>query len=132
VVTASARDASNGRELIDRVQREAGVRLETIEGLEEARLVALAVSAKIDLEGHSLLMDLGGGSLELSELESQTPLFSTSLPVGTVRFLEAFMSADEPVSSRENALIRESLERTLKPVRESFSGAPFARLVGTG
>jgi exopolyphosphatase / guanosine-5'-triphosphate,3'-diphosphate pyrophosphatase len=132
VVTASTRGASNGQELIQRVHKEAGIRLESIDGIEEARLVALAVSTKIDLEGHSLIMDLGGGSLELSELDNQTPRFSTSLPIGTVRFLEAFMSAEGPVDAREDALVREALDRILSPIRDSFSGEPFARLVGTG
>jgi exopolyphosphatase / guanosine-5'-triphosphate,3'-diphosphate pyrophosphatase len=132
VVTASTRGATNGEELLERVLKEAGIRLESIDGLEEARLVALAVSTKIELVGHTLLMDLGGGSLELSELEHQTPHFSTSLPIGTVRFLEAFMSEQGPVDARADALVREALDRILTPVKDSFSGQPFARLVGTG
>lgn len=132
VVTASARDAENGHELIERVRREAGIRLEAIDGLEEARLVRLAVGMKLDLGGHVLLMDLGGGSLELSELEENSPRFTTSLPVGTVRFLEAYMNSGGAVSPREDALVREALERTLSPLSESFSGARFDRLVGTG
>jgi exopolyphosphatase / guanosine-5'-triphosphate,3'-diphosphate pyrophosphatase len=132
VVTASTRDATNGEELLERAQKEAGIRLESIDGLEEARLVALAVSTKIDLVGHSLLMDLGGGSLEISELENQTPLFSTSLPIGTVRFLEAFMSESDPVDARSEALLREAIDRILSPLRESFSRESFTRLIGTG
>lgn len=132
VVTASVRDASNGSVLLERVRREAGVRLEAIDGIEEARLVALAVGTKMDLDGHTLLMDLGGGSLELSEIESHTPRFTTSLPIGTVRFLEAFMSAEGAVTQREDALVREALDRILAPVRESLSTERFARLVGTG
>jgi exopolyphosphatase/guanosine-5'-triphosphate,3'-diphosphate pyrophosphatase len=67
VVTASARDAVNADELLERAREEAGVELEAISGTEEARLVKLAVDSKLALEGaRALLVDLGGGSLELT------------------------------------------------------------------
>ncbi|MFN9814183.1 MAG: Ppx/GppA family phosphatase, partial [Deltaproteobacteria bacterium] len=68
VVTASARDADNSKELLDRVNA-VGVHLEAIDGTEEARLVKLAVEKRLPLrDKRALLVDLGGGSLELSEV----------------------------------------------------------------
>ena len=67
VATSAVREARNGPLLVERIERETGIRLKAITGSEEARLVHLAVGARIDLEGGRwLLVDLGGGSVELS------------------------------------------------------------------
>src|SRR5690606_8318778 len=93
VVTASARDAVNSDELLERAREEAGVPLEAINGTEEARLVKLAVESKLPLEGgRSLLVDLGGGSLELTEVHHGEVRHSTSLEIGTVRLLDSVPS----------------------------------------
>ena len=95
VVTASARDAVNSGELIERAEAEAGIRLEAISGTEEARLVKLAVDSRMTLGGYrSLLVDLGGGSLELSEVNHDEVRYSTSLEIGTVRLLESFLQPE--------------------------------------
>jgi len=132
VVTASARSASNADELITRVRNEAGVRLDVVDGAEEARLVTLAVASRLELSGHCLLADLGGGSLELSELEGGERGFMVSLPIGTVRLLEAFMNANEAVGPREDRLVREYVDRLLAPHRRNLRRLPWQRVVGTG
>src|SRR5262249_49850365 len=61
VATSAAREASNGELLVERAQREAGVVVEIIEGVEEARLVQLAVSERVRLDGRTtVLIDIGG------------------------------------------------------------------------
>lgn len=134
VVTASARSAKNGHELIDRVRREAGITLDTIDGTEEARLVGLAVRESMPLEGHALLMDLGGGSLELSEIVPgrEGAGFVVSLAIGTVRLLEAFMQGGEPVTAEQDRLVREYLDRLLAPHRRKLRRRPWDHVVGTG
>lgn len=132
VVTASARDASNGAELLSRARNEAGVELEAIDGIEEARIIGLAVNMKLRLKGHSLLMDIGGGSLELSEFIDLHPRYSASLPIGTVRFLETFLRPDAPVSKSEAKLIKRSLGRLVRGVSRNLLARPFDRLVASG
>src|SRR4051812_23754541 len=67
VATSAAREAQNGDLFVERAEREAGVHVEVIEGVEEARLVQLAVSERLMLRGKSaLLVDIGGGSSELT------------------------------------------------------------------
>lgn len=88
VATSAVRESRNGGELAERVRRESGLRLETITGSEEARLVWLAVRDRIPLEGRWLLMDLGGGSLEVSEVWQDGIEWSESHTMGTVRLLE--------------------------------------------
>jgi len=132
VVTASARSAENADELIHRTRDEAGIRLDVVDGSEEARLVALAVSSKVPLAGHCLLADLGGGSFELSESDDSTRGFMVSLPIGTVRLLEAFLSGGEPVDPRQDRLVREYVDRLLAPHRRKLRRRPWDKVIGTG
>lgn len=134
VVTASARDAANADELLVRAKEEAGIELEAISGSEEARLINLAVQSKLPLDDkRALLVDLGGGSLELTEVHRGEVRRSTSLEIGTVRLLESFLGAKhQPVSDARERLLREHIERMLDPVRESFTGEAYDVVAGTG
>src|SRR3954471_9247916 len=99
VATSAAREAQNGDLFVERAEREAGVHVEVIEGIEEARLVQLAVSERLDLRGRSaILVDIGGGSTELTLLSTAadapargSATLTRSLPIGTVRLVEAFL-----------------------------------------
>lgn len=88
VATSAVRDAENGSELVDRSRREAGIEIDVIDGAEEARLVWVAVRERMEVEGRWLLVDLGGGSMELSTVSSSGIERSDSYPLGTVRLLE--------------------------------------------
>lgn len=133
VVTASARDAVNSDELLERAEKEAGIRLEAISGTEEARLVKLAVEQKLTLGGYrSLLVDLGGGSLELSEVHHDEVRYSTSLEIGTVRLLESFLTADGPVSPQQEHLLTEYIDRLIDPTEEQFRRRRYDFVAGTG
>jgi exopolyphosphatase/guanosine-5'-triphosphate,3'-diphosphate pyrophosphatase len=133
VVTASARDAQNADELLERARDEAGIPLEAITGTEEARLVKLAVQSKLPLGGYrSLLVDLGGGSLELSEVHHDEVRYSTSLEIGTVRLLESFLTPRKPVSDEQEHLLLEYVDRMLGPVEESFRRRSYDLVAGTG
>lgn len=132
IVTASARGASNSEVLLSRVREEADVDLHAIDGLEEARLVSLAVRSKMALVGHTLLADLGGGSLELSEVDGANNKFSVSLPIGTVRLLEAFFERGGRVNHEREELVHEYLERVLGVHARRLRARPWRTLVGTG
>jgi len=68
--TSAVREASNGTTLVERARREAGIELEVIEGIEEARLIQISVVRRLGLgEKRALLVDVGGGSTELTYLE---------------------------------------------------------------
>jgi exopolyphosphatase/guanosine-5'-triphosphate,3'-diphosphate pyrophosphatase len=91
VATSAAREASNRHVLIERIRREAKIDLEVISGEEEARLVCgAALRAWRGSEPPRFILDLGGGSLELSELRRGILQKSVGLPLGTVRLMEAF------------------------------------------
>src|SRR6267378_2673466 len=88
VATSATREAKNRAAFLDRVHSETGIDLEVIPGPEEARLVALAVQAKIRLRGTSLIVDVGGGSSELALVQRGQILLVESHNLGTVRLLE--------------------------------------------
>ncbi len=132
VVTASARDAENASVLLERA-RDAGVDLEAIDGTEEARLMKVAVEQRVPLaDKRALLCDLGGGSLELSEVHHDEVRFSTSLGIGTVRMLESFLDDGRPVTKAQEKLLVEYVERMLGPVSQSYGRRTYDVVAGTG
>jgi exopolyphosphatase / guanosine-5'-triphosphate,3'-diphosphate pyrophosphatase len=91
VATSALREAKNGKEFIDKVRRKIGIKIETISSIEEARLSYLSVSEKIDLKkSRSLLIDLGGGSVEISLVDKTGIKQTESRGIGAVRLLEEF------------------------------------------
>jgi len=97
VATSAVRESKNGGQLVSRIREESGIRLETITGSEEARLVWLATKKRLALgERRWLLADLGGGSLELSLADGDHIRWSVSHQIGTVRLLEELEDPDTP------------------------------------
>jgi exopolyphosphatase / guanosine-5'-triphosphate,3'-diphosphate pyrophosphatase len=93
VATSAAREASNRHVLIERIHQQAKIELEVISGEEEARLVRVAtLRALRNFDPPRFILDLGGGSLEISELRKGVLQRSIGLPLGTVRLMEAFQS----------------------------------------
>jgi exopolyphosphatase/guanosine-5'-triphosphate,3'-diphosphate pyrophosphatase len=136
VATSAAREASNGDLFIERAAREAGVHVEVIEGVEEARLVQLAVLERVNLgERPALLIDIGGGSTELTLLTGRRAMFTQSLPVGTVRLIESFLEEQGPVDKKHGRLLNEYVHRAatdaLRQIKE-ITGGKVDMLIGTG
>ena len=95
VATSATREATNRGSFLDRIREESGIVLEPISGAEEARLVHLAVRSRVDLSrGRWILVDLGGGSVEVSLVDDTGILWSESYRVGTVRLLETLAEAE--------------------------------------
>jgi len=136
VATSAAREASNGDVFVERAEREAGVHVDVIEGVEEARLVQLAVSERISLGSRTaLLVDVGGGSTELTLMSGDRNVYSQSCPVGTVRLIEAFLEGGRAVDAVHRRLIEEYVDRAIADaVRDIAEAAPdrIDLLVGTG
>jgi exopolyphosphatase/guanosine-5'-triphosphate,3'-diphosphate pyrophosphatase len=131
--TSAVREASNGGTLIERARREAGVELDVIEGIEEARLIQLAVSRRLQLgQERALLVDLGGGSTELTLVERGETSFSMSLPLGTVRVIETFLKGSGSVDRARVKLMTEQIDRSLVEARPQLTRAPIDLMIGTG
>ncbi|MFN0152311.1 MAG: hypothetical protein ACKVU1_16525 [bacterium] len=109
VATSATREAKNRAALLRRIQRESGIRLTVIGGNDEARLVRAAVRASLGEDlAPRLIVDLGGGSLELNLMRGGDVERSVTLPVGTVRLMETF-----DVSGKIDAAMRAALERRI-------------------
>jgi exopolyphosphatase/guanosine-5'-triphosphate,3'-diphosphate pyrophosphatase len=89
VATSAVRESKNGAEFVARIRDEVGLELEVISGSEEARLVHTAVATRIPLGSRKwLLVDLGGGSVEVSLVDQHGAYWSESHTMGSVRLLE--------------------------------------------
>ena len=92
VATSAVREAKNGREIVERARREAGIVLEVISGKEEARLICLGVLGGQAKRSRHLVVDIGGGSTEVIHAAGERPLELFSTAIGAVRLTELFQS----------------------------------------
>src|SRR5688572_22527631 len=90
IATSAMRDARNRDLLVDRVRDATGIEIDVVSGTQEAYLLKLAVETKVDLrQGRSLLVDVGGGSVELVLVEDGQVTSADSYRLGALRMLEA-------------------------------------------
>lgn len=93
VATSAMREARNSAQVLREIERHSGIRIEIIPGEEEARLGALAVMQSIKPGKKPLmLIDIGGGSMEISIIRGGAIVFAESLKMGTVRLLQLLES----------------------------------------
>jgi exopolyphosphatase / guanosine-5'-triphosphate,3'-diphosphate pyrophosphatase len=113
VATSALRDARNSQSFIDWVHSSTGWRLETISGMEEARLIHLGILANMrGLRSPLLLIDLGGGSCELTVSQQGHIRSTISLPLGAVRLTQEFLRHD-PAKKNELAGMRRMIAERL-------------------
>jgi exopolyphosphatase/guanosine-5'-triphosphate,3'-diphosphate pyrophosphatase len=97
VATSAARDASNGADFFHAARQAAGLSPEVIPGEEEARLVHRSAWADFGTPGRPLaVLDVGGGSTEITWGEGLAPAGRRSLQIGAVRLTERVAAADPP------------------------------------
>ncbi|HEV2113416.1 MAG TPA: Ppx/GppA phosphatase family protein [Terriglobales bacterium] len=97
VGTSALRDARNAQSFLDWVYSVTGWKVETVSGLEEARLIHLGLLANSRFGNTPLLLaDLGGGSCELTISVGGHIRYTASLPLGAVRLTEEFLKHDPP------------------------------------
>lgn len=103
--TSAIRDAANGEAVLDRVAAETGLELSVLSGADEARLTFLAVRRWFGWSsGRLLVMDIGGGSLELASGTDEEPDVAVSLPLGAGRMTRTFIHHDPPAEDEVRAL----------------------------
>ncbi|MFI5046547.1 MAG: HD domain-containing protein [Acidimicrobiia bacterium] len=119
--TSAIRRATNGAEIVDRIEAETGVVVEVISGHEEARLIFGAVRASVVLDpAPALCFDLGGGSLEIMIGDARQLDWATSVPAGVARLTAEVVTSD-PISKRDRRALRERIEAELEPVRHAVA-----------
>jgi exopolyphosphatase / guanosine-5'-triphosphate,3'-diphosphate pyrophosphatase len=131
VATAAMRDARNGPAFQAWVKAETGWTMEIISGLEEGRLIHRGVmSADAGVGGRVLLMDLGGGSCEITLSEKKRIKDTISLPLGAVRLTEEFLTAD-PAPADGLGRMRRWIARELRRAHRRIQPAGAIHVIAT-
>jgi exopolyphosphatase / guanosine-5'-triphosphate,3'-diphosphate pyrophosphatase len=115
VATAAMRDAENGAQLIERIRRELGIKVDIIDGDREARFGFLGAVRGLPVKS-GLLFDLGGGSMQLSRFQGRKLGRDWSLPLGALRLSQAFLEQDPPKAG-ELRRLREHVHDVLREAR---------------
>jgi exopolyphosphatase/guanosine-5'-triphosphate,3'-diphosphate pyrophosphatase len=128
VATSAMRDARNSESFRAGVKSATGWKVDVISGLEEGRLIHLGVvTHEVGARGRCLLMDLGGGSCEVTLSDGGRIREMVSLPLGAVRLQQEFLRTDPPVKE-DVARLRKYIDRELKKL-ERRMGVPRVGLV---
>jgi exopolyphosphatase / guanosine-5'-triphosphate,3'-diphosphate pyrophosphatase len=138
VATSAVRDAVNGQTFLELVRAETGLRVRALVGEEEARLTFRSALAHFDLgQGRAVVMDIGGGSLELALSADGLLERLISLPLGAIRLTEEYLTG---VPTRKGVTkLRKAVREELRgqfPVRDwrgaqvIGSGGTFTNLAG--
>ena len=132
VATSAVREAKNKHHFVEEIRKKSKIQIEVIDGIEEARLIHLAVHKELDLHKKKImLIDIGGGSVEITFSESGYMSATKSFPMGTVRILD--LLTKRKLSEKDLNLVMGDFIEPLTHHIESQQGShqlDFA--VGTG
>ncbi len=131
IATSAMREASNGDFLVDRIANSTGIQLEVIDGDEEARLVALAIASVINLrKKRAVLVDIGGGSVEVTVTDGPNIVSTESFNMGTVRLLNKLKTngSFQPPTNASNSdfslLVQEYAEAPRRRIEREIGAEP--------
>lgn len=131
VATSAMRDARNAAAFQAWVKAETGWNMETISGLEEGRLIHRGLmSGEPDTSGRILLIDLGGGSCEITLSEHKRIKETISVPIGAVRLTEEFLAVD-PAPTEDLARMRRLITRELRRAHRRIHPGKVQRVIAT-
>lgn len=127
MATSAMRDSKNGPELGERIYQSTGIHIETITGIEEARMIFSAVRGQLQMKKKTaLLMDIGGGSTELIVVKNEEIVGIHSFNVGTVRLLR--YKDQKELELR----VRLQVQRMLRFIHSHFGKKKPDLFIGTG
>ncbi|MFB8228829.1 Ppx/GppA family phosphatase [Cellulosimicrobium sp. NPDC055967] len=124
MATSALRDATNGPEVLAAIGERVGQPVRVLSGEDESRLTFLAARRWHGwAAGRLLVLDIGGGSLEIASGVDEEPDLAASLPLGAGRTTMAFLPDDPPAPEHVEAL-REHVRATLAPTVAAFQALP--------
>ncbi|GIU82397.1 MAG: Ppx/GppA family phosphatase [Acidobacteria bacterium] len=119
VATASVREALNGNDFVQEIEKKTGVKVEVLSAVEEARLIGLAAARFHGIKDKLLLnIDIGGGSTELSLMRGDLPEKLLSFKLGSVSLKNKFLFSDPPKEKELKQMRSEIRFAIMRPVRE--------------
>lgn len=129
--TASVREAKNAALFIREVEKQTGIRVEVLSGVEEARLIGLAAAQACALRGAtSINLDVGGGSTEISLFRDGEALALFSVRLGAVACTERFLGSDPP-KPKELANLKQEIRAAFERPARELRGKKWQQATGT-
>jgi exopolyphosphatase/guanosine-5'-triphosphate,3'-diphosphate pyrophosphatase len=130
VATSATRESENGGAFLKAIERKTGIRARIITGTEEARLIHLAAVYGVDTPTPAVVIDIGGGSVEITLGSGHSVDLARSFKLGVIRLTERFVDSD-PIGNRDERkmveFIGEQVDRYIARIVE----AGFDRVIGT-
>ena len=129
--TSATREARNGGEFLARIERETGIRPRVISGVEEARLIHQAAVYGVDVGGRrAVVIDIGGGSVEITLGTTTSVQLARSFKIGAIRLTERLVGSD-PLSERDERRIVKHILGEVDRYCDQIVTAGFDRVIGT-
>ena len=113
--TSAIRNAGNKEEFIERVLDETGIKIKVISGEEEAELICLGVKQAMEIPETSMIIDIGGGSVEFIICNDEKIFWKQSFEIGGQRLMDKFMKSD-PISMRSVQMMDDFFREKLLPL----------------
>ena len=129
--TSAVREADNGREFLTRVRQRTGISVRVISGTEEARLIHWAAVYGVDVsESAAVVVDIGGGSVELTRGTAAQIQVAQSAKIGVIRLSEQFVRSD-PLTARDERRLVKYIQSEIAATVDQIVGLGFDRVIGT-
>jgi exopolyphosphatase / guanosine-5'-triphosphate,3'-diphosphate pyrophosphatase len=129
--TSATREARNGGEFLARIEAETGIRPRVITGAEEARLIHLAAVYGVDVgSARAVVIDVGGGSTEITLGTATSIQAAKSFKIGVIRLTERFVKSD-PLAGRDEQKLTKHVLNEIDRHCEQITAAGFDRVIGT-
>jgi exopolyphosphatase/guanosine-5'-triphosphate,3'-diphosphate pyrophosphatase len=130
VATSATREAENGGAFLRAIERKTGIRARLITGTEEARLIHLAAVYGVDTPKPAVVIDIGGGSVEITLGSGREVEFARSFKIGVIRLTERFVDSD-PISSRDERKMAKFISEHVDRYLEHIVEKGYDRVIGT-
>ena len=131
MATAAIRSASNGEQFIAEVKDKTGIEIEVIDGEKEAELIYKGVREAVRIGSEpSLVMDIGGGSVEFIICNASGILWKRSYPIGAAKMMDRFHHSD-PISIQDLQEFTSHLDETLTELKEKSKLHSPKMLIGS-
>lgn len=129
--TSAVREAENGAEFVGEVYRQLGLRIRVISGTEEARLIHLAATYAVDLGRRpAIVIDIGGGSTEITLGTADRMISGRSFKIGVIRLTERFGRSD-PLPSRDERRLVRHVRDQVRDYLHTLRRRRIERVIGT-
>jgi exopolyphosphatase/guanosine-5'-triphosphate,3'-diphosphate pyrophosphatase len=129
--TSATREAKNGGRFLKAITHRTGIRPRVISGIEEARLIHMAAAYGVGVTGEvAVVIDIGGGSVEITRGSGPSTQSSRSFKLGVIRLSERFAKSD-PLSSHDERRLLKRITAEAGGYLDDIARAGYDRVIGT-